>query len=217
MNIVLLGIDGAGKSTISFELKKILEEKGFTVEIVPFHKWVFADKIRDRLGVGKLIDKDRKDRKQVYAPKKKSFSAFIKPPVALIDNIIYFLLKKSWKKKKVVIFAAGTGNPFFTTDTAATLRAAEMNCDALMKGTQVDGVYDKDPFLHKDARRFKRLGYMRIMRGLKVMDSTAASLCRDNDIPIIVLNLLKKGNVERAIVGKKVGTLITDRKSRRGK
>jgi len=104
MNIVLLGIDGAGKSTISFELKKILEEKGFTVEIVPFHKWVFADKIRDRLGVGKLIDKDRKDRKQVYAPKKKSFSAFIKPPVALIDNIIYFLLKKSWKKKKVVIF-----------------------------------------------------------------------------------------------------------------
>ena len=121
------------------------------------------------------------------------------------------------QKGRVVILAAGTGNPYFSTDTTAALRAAELDADVLIKATKVDGVYDKDPFLHKDARRFKRLGYMRIMRGLKVMDSTAASLCRDNDIPIIVLNLLKKGNVERAIVGKKVGTLITDRKSRRGK
>ncbi|NQU17265.1 MAG: UMP kinase [Candidatus Saganbacteria bacterium] len=119
------------------------------------------------------------------------------------------------QKGRVVILAAGTGNPYFSTDTTAALRAAELDADVLIKATKVDGVYDKDPAMNSDARKFKRLGYMRIMRGLKVMDSTAASLCRDNDIPIIVLNLLKKGNVERAVMGKKVGTLITDRKSRR--
>lgn len=118
------------------------------------------------------------------------------------------------QKGRVVILAAGTGNPYFSTDTTAALRAAELDADVLIKATKVDGVYDKDPFLHKDARKIKRLGYMRVIRGLKVMDSTAASLCRDNDIPIIVLNLLIKGNIEKAITGKKVGTLITDRKNR---
>lgn len=118
------------------------------------------------------------------------------------------------QKGRVVILAAGTGNPYFSTDTTAALRAAELDAEVLIKATKVDGVYDKDPFLHKDARKFRRLGYMRIIRGLKVMDSTAASLCRDNDIPIIVLNLLKRGNVERAVLGKNVGTIITDRKKK---
>src|SRR3989339_443908 len=114
------------------------------------------------------------------------------------------------EKGRVVILAAGTGNPYFSTDTTAALRAAELDAEILIKATKVDGVYDKDPELHKDARKFKRLGYMRILRGLKVMDSTAASLCRDNNIPIIVLNLLKPGNVEKAVLGKNVGTLVTD-------
>ena len=118
------------------------------------------------------------------------------------------------QKGRVVILAAGTGNPYFSTDTTAALRAAELDADVLIKATKVDGVYDKDPAVHKDARKFRRMGYMKIIRGLKVMDSTAASLCRDNDIPIIVLNLLKKGNVEKAVNGKKVGTLITDRKKK---
>tara|TARA_B100000315_G_scaffold143522_1_gene132543 strand:- start:56 stop:667 length:612 start_codon:yes stop_codon:yes gene_type:complete len=104
MNIVLLGIDGAGKSSIATELKNVLELRDYNVDIVPFHKWIIADKIRDSLGIGRLIDRDRKNREQVYKPKKKSLSAFIKPPVALIDNVIYFLLIKSWKKNNVVIF-----------------------------------------------------------------------------------------------------------------
>lgn len=113
------------------------------------------------------------------------------------------------QKGRVVILAAGTGNPYFSTDTTAALRAAELDADVLIKATKVDGVYDKDPMLNPEARKFKRLGYLRILKGLKVMDSTAASLCRDNNIPIIVLNLLKAGNVEKAVLGKSVGTIIT--------
>jgi uridylate kinase len=113
------------------------------------------------------------------------------------------------QKGRVIILAAGTGNPYFTTDTTAALRAAEINADVVLKATKVDGVYDKDPFLHKEAKKFHRLSHMNVLkRRLKVLDATAASLCMDNNIPIIVFDLMKKGNIERVVLGKNVGTMI---------
>jgi len=115
------------------------------------------------------------------------------------------------EKKRVVIFAGGTGNPHFTTDTAAALRAAEMGADVLLKATKVDGVYDKDPVENPDAVRFDRLDYMEVLgRDLRVMDAAAVSLCRENTIPIMVFELARKGNVRNAILGNKVGTFIGD-------
>jgi uridylate kinase len=113
------------------------------------------------------------------------------------------------EKGRVVIFAGGTGNPFFTTDTAAALRAMEVKAQVILKATKVDGVYDADPFLNKKARRFEDLHYMEVLkRGLKIMDSPAISLCMDNHLPIIVFNLSKKGNIKRVVLGQKVGTII---------
>jgi uridylate kinase len=113
------------------------------------------------------------------------------------------------EKGRVVIFAAGTGNPYFTTDTAAALRAMEINSDAILKATRVDGVYDKDPVLHKKAKMFKELTYIDVLqRNLKVMDATAISLCMDNDLPIIVFNLTKRGNIRKVILGEKIGTVV---------
>lgn len=114
------------------------------------------------------------------------------------------------EKKRVVIFAAGTGNPYFTTDTTAALRANETNCDVIMKATKVDGIYDKDPIKNKDAKKFDKLSYIDVLnRGLKVMDSTAISLCMDNDMDIIVFDMFESGNIRRVVEGAKVGTLVT--------
>ena len=114
------------------------------------------------------------------------------------------------EKGRLVIFAAGTGNPFFTTDTAASLRAMEIGADIVMKATKVDGVYDKDPHKHKDARMFRRLSYLDVLnRNLAVMDSTAISLCRDNSLPILVFNMTKPGNIRRVVMGEPIGTLVT--------
>ncbi|HPI78548.1 MAG TPA: UMP kinase, partial [bacterium] len=108
-----------------------------------------------------------------------------------------------------VIFVAGTGNPFFTTDTAAALRAVEIGADAILKATRVDGVYDKDPLKCPDAVRFDRLCYMDVVRRqLKVMDTTATTLCQNNNIPIVVFDFLKKGNLKKLVLGKKIGTYI---------
>ncbi|NOZ56652.1 MAG: UMP kinase [Calditrichaeota bacterium] len=113
------------------------------------------------------------------------------------------------EKGRVVIFAAGTGNPFFTTDTAAALRAVEVEAEAILKGTKVDGVYDSDPMTNKDAKRYDHLTYMDIIRKqLKVMDTTAVTLCMDNDLPIIVFNLRKHGNLKRVLLGEDVGTKV---------
>ena len=113
------------------------------------------------------------------------------------------------EKGRVIIFAAGTGNPYFSTDTGAALRAAEIGADVILKGTKVDGVYDKDPAKHSDAVRYDALGHREILeQGLRVMDSTAASLCMDNNIPLVVFNLSKTGNIKRLLSGEKVGTLI---------
>ncbi len=113
------------------------------------------------------------------------------------------------EKGRVVIFAGGTGNPYFTTDTAASLRAMEIHADVILKGTKVDGVYDADPVKCVEARKFDELTYIEVLKqNLKVMDSTAISLCMDNGLPIIVFNLTTGGNIKRAILGKKVGTII---------
>ena len=113
------------------------------------------------------------------------------------------------EKGRIVIFAGGTGNPYFTTDTAASLRAMEIKADVIMKATKVDGVYDSDPAKNKTAVMFKNISYIDVLtKNLKVMDATAISLCRDNLLPIIVFNLQKKGNIRRAICGQKIGTCV---------
>lgn len=113
------------------------------------------------------------------------------------------------EKGRVVIFGAGSGNPFFTTDTTAALRAAEIGADVLFKATKVDGVYDSDPRTNPEARRYQTLTYGHILtQDLRVMDSTAISLCKDNNIPIIVFDLSVKGNVRRAVAGEQIGTLV---------
>ena len=115
------------------------------------------------------------------------------------------------EKGRVVIMAAGTGNPFFTTDTAAALRAVEIGAQALLKGTKVDGVYSGDPMVDPKATFFKRLNYLDVLsRGLRVMDSTAISLCMENTLPIIVFNLNRHGNLKRVVLGEEVGTLVTE-------
>jgi len=113
------------------------------------------------------------------------------------------------EKNRVIIFAAGTGNPYFSTDTAAALRATEINAEVLIKGTKVDGVYCSDPKRNPKAKMYKRLKYIDMLKqGLKVMDSTAVSLCMDNSLPIVVCNIWKKNNVKKIICGEKIGTLI---------
>jgi len=113
------------------------------------------------------------------------------------------------EKDRVVIFAGGTGNPYFTTDTAASLRAAEIGAEVILKGTKVEGVYDADPILNKRARRFNELTYFEVLkRQLKVMDATAISLCMSYRIPIIVFNLKKRGNIKRIVLGERVGTIV---------
>lgn len=114
------------------------------------------------------------------------------------------------EKGRVVIFAAGTGNPFFTTDTAASLRAMEINAEVLMKATKVDGIYDKDPTKHKDAIKYDKISYIDVLKqGLQVMDSTAISLCMDNKLPIMTFDLAKTGNILKAVCGENIGTTVS--------
>lgn len=114
------------------------------------------------------------------------------------------------EKNRVVIFGAGTGNPYFTTDTAASLRAMEINAEIIMKATKVDGIYDKDPVKHTDAVKFSKISYIDVLnKGLQVMDSTAISLCMDNKLPILTFDLMKPGNILRAVHGEEIGTMVT--------
>ncbi len=113
------------------------------------------------------------------------------------------------EKGRIVIFVAGTGNPYFTTDTAAALRATEINCDVIMKATKVDGVYSADPVKDKKAKKFDKVKFIDVLKkNLRVMDATAISMCMENNLPIIVFNLLQKGNIKKAIYGEKIGTLV---------
>ncbi len=121
------------------------------------------------------------------------------------------------EKGRVVVFAAGLGAPYFTTDTTAAQRALEIGAEAILKGTQVDGVYDRDPNRHDDAVRYEAIDFLSVLnQGLKVMDATAISLCMDHDLPIIVFELLKAGNIRRVVRGEDVGTLVHAAAGRRG-
>jgi uridylate kinase len=114
------------------------------------------------------------------------------------------------EKGRVVVFAGGTGNPYFTTDTAASLRAMEIGAQVILKATKVDGVYDADPFKHSGAKRYGELTYIEVLnKELKVMDSTAISLCMDNRLPIIVFNIMEKGNIKRVVCGEEIGTVVS--------
>jgi uridylate kinase len=114
------------------------------------------------------------------------------------------------EKGRIVIFAGGTGNPYFSTDTAASLRAMEIKADAILKATKVDGIYDADPMLVKDAKKFATITYMEVLqKGLKVMDSTAISLCKDNNLPIFIFSLNEHGNIRRVVTGEKIGSMVS--------
>ena len=142
------------------------------------------------------------------AMEKRVQTAIEMPPVA--EPFIRRRAERHLEKGRVVILAAGSGNPFFTTDTAAALRAVELNTQILLKATKVDGIYDEDPLRNRQARKFSQLSYMQaITMGLKVMDSTALSLCKDNHMPIIVFNLQQSGALEAIMRGEKCGTLVT--------
>jgi uridylate kinase len=113
------------------------------------------------------------------------------------------------EKGRVVIFAAGTGNPYFTTDTAASLRAMEIGAEIILKATKVDGVYNADPLKHKDAVKYSTLTYLDVLKmGLQVMDATATSLCMDNNLPIVVFDLTRRGNIKRVVLGEPIGTIV---------
>ena len=131
------------------------------------------------------------------------------PMASVSEPYIRRKAMRHMEKGRVVIFAAGTGLPFFTTDTTAALRAAEMNCDALFKGTSVDGVYNADPKKVPDATRYEELSFDRVLvDNLKVMDATAVALCRDNDIPIVVFNIRDEGNLEAVLRGEGTSTIV---------
>jgi uridylate kinase len=116
------------------------------------------------------------------------------------------------EKKRVVIFAAGTGNPYFSTDTAAALRAMEIGAQVILKGTKVDGVFDQDPLKYPGAKKFAQLTFFEVIeKGLKVMDTTAVTLCMDHDLPIIVFNIKEKGNIKRILTGETIGTVVKNR------
>ena len=133
------------------------------------------------------------------------------PMASVCEPYIRRRAERHLEKGRIVIFAAGTGNPFFTTDTGAALRAAEMNCDALLKGTSVDGVYDRDPKLFPQATRFDTITYGQVLAdNLKVMDAAAVALCRENDIPILVFSIREKGNVVRVLAGEGVQTIVQE-------
>ncbi len=128
---------------------------------------------------------------------------------ALAEPFVRRRVIRHLEKDRVVVFSAGIGSPYFTTDTAAALRALEIKAQVIMKATKVDGVYSADPMIDKRAKKFDTISYLDVIKkGLKVMDSTAISLCKDNNLPIMVFNLNKRGNIKRAVMGEKVGTLV---------
>jgi uridylate kinase len=146
------------------------------------------------------------------AMEKKGIQTRIQTAISMHEVAESYILRRAIRhleKQRVVIFAAGTGNPYFTTDTAAVLRAKEVHADILLKATKVDGLYDSDPAINNDAKFIKKIDYMKVLeKQLRVMDMTAISLAMDNKLPLIVFNLNKKGNIKKVLCGEDVGTRI---------
>jgi uridylate kinase len=155
--------------------------------------------------INSLALQDALERKKVYT---RVMSAIAMQEVA--EPYIRRRAMRHLEKKRVVIFAAGTGNPYFTTDTTAALRANEIQAHVIMKATKVDGIYDQDPFKFKNAKKFSNLSYMDVLnKEIKVMDSTAITLCMDNNMDIIVFNMFESGNILKVVKGEAIGTLVT--------
>jgi len=146
------------------------------------------------------------------ALEKKGVSTRVQSSITMQEIAEPFIRRRALRhleKKRVVIFAGGTGNPYFSTDTAAALRALEINAEILFKATKVDGVYDKDPKKYPDARKFDELTYIEVLdKNLRILDSTATSLCMENDLPVVVFDISKSGNIKDVISGKKIGTIV---------
>lgn len=213
------GIDGEVLNTVATEIKG-LHDAGVEIAIVVgggnIHRGVSGAtsgmdrSTSDYMGmmatvINCLALQDNLERKGVYT---RVQSAIDMQEVA--EPYIRRKAVRHLEKKRVVIFAAGTGNPYFTTDTTAALRANEVNAQLIMKATKVDGIYNKDPMKFDDAVKFDELSYIEVLnKGLKVMDSTAISLCMDNDMDIIVFNMFESGNIRRVVDGETIGTLVT--------
>ncbi len=213
------GIDGAVISRIAEELKEIYE-LGVEAGIVIGGGNIFRGVAGEKQG----MDRARADYMGMLATLINSLALLdalenrgipcrVMSALEVIKVAEPYIREKALKhleKGRVLILACGTGNPFFTTDTAAVLRALELKTQVLFKATKVDGVYDKDPLKNPEAKKYEKLSFQEaIEKNLKIMDATAFSLARDHDLPILVFNLLQQGNIKKAVLGEKVGTLIT--------
>lgn len=213
------GIDPEVLATLSDEVKALIEmgvEVGIVIGGGNIHRGVAgATKGMDRttsdhMGmlatiINSIALQDSLERNDVYT---RVLTAIEMKKIA--EPYIRRRAVRHLEKKRVVIFAGGTGNPYFTTDTAAALRASEIDADVILKATKVDGIYDKDPMKHQDAVKFDTLNYIDVLnKGLKVMDSTAITFCMDNKIDIKVFNVFEKGNIQRVVIGENIGTTVT--------
>jgi len=214
------GIDPDILTTLSDEIKALVEmgvEVGVVIGGGNIHRGVAgATKGMDRttsdhMGmlatiINSIALQDSLERKEVFT---RVLTAIEMKKIA--EPYIRRRAVRHLEKKRVVIFAGGTGNPYFTTDTAAALRASEIDADVILKATKVDGIYDKDPMIHSDAVKFDSLNYIEVLnKGIKVMDSTAITFCMDNKIDIKVFNVFEKGNIQRVVIGEKIGTTVTN-------
>lgn len=212
------GIDPQMMSYIASELRELVD-MGVEVAIVIGGGNIF----RGMAGVGHGMDRAAADQIGMLATvmnglalqdalEKSGVMTRLQSAIAMSEVAEPFIRRRATRhleKGRVVIFAAGTGSPYFSTDTAASLRAAEIRAEVILKATKVDGVYESDPLLEKGARKFTSLSYLDVLKkNLKVMDATAISLCMDNDLPIIVFSIKEKGNLKKAVLGEKVGTIV---------
>jgi uridylate kinase len=212
------GVDNSRVHEIAGEIRQVHElgvEVGIVVGGGNFFRGV-AEQARemdrvsaDHMGmlatmINSLALQDALEKQQVYT---RVMSAIEMNQVA--EPFIRRRAIRHLEKGRVVIFGAGTGNPYFSTDTAASLRAMEIKADVIIKATKVDGIYDADPMLVKDATRIEQISYIDVLKqGLRIMDATAISLCRENNLPIIVFNLNVAGNIRRVVLGEKVGSMV---------
>ncbi len=213
------GIDPETLETLSNEIKS-LNDMGVEIGIVigggNIHRGVAGATIgmdrttSDHMGmlatiINSIALQDHLERKGVYT---RVLSAIEMKKIA--EPYIRRRAVRHLEKGRVVIFAGGTGNPYFTTDTAAALRASEIDASVILKATKVDGIYDKDPVEHKDAVKFEHLNYIDVLnKGIKVMDSTAITFCMDNKIEIIVFNVFEEGNIQKVVIGDQIGTTVS--------
>ncbi len=214
------GVDNARIHEIAAELKEV-QQLGVEIAIVVgggnFFRGV-AEQARemdrvsaDHMGmlatvINALALQDALEKQDVYT---RVMSAIEMNQVA--EPFIRRRAIRHLEKGRVVVFAAGTGNPYFSTDTAASLRAMEVKADAILKATKVDGIYDADPMKVLDATKFEQISYLEVLKqGLRVMDATAISLCRENNLPSVIFNLNTRGNIKRVVMGERVGSLVTE-------